>query len=124
MNIMPSFLPASMHIFRLLVESKSKSKTVSALSVDSHSQSYSVTATHCVTVRDSLSLSLPLLKIGKSIGVNISERKSGTERTKKRKKRELVFFTAWTAGVATGAVVHRLDATQILPVATGKTHNI
>ena len=26
------------------------------------------------------------------IGVNISERKSGTERTKKRKKRELVFF--------------------------------
>ena len=26
------------------------------------------------------------------IGVNISERKSGTERTKKRKKRELVCF--------------------------------
>ena len=26
------------------------------------------------------------------IGVNISERKSGTEQTKKRKKRELVFF--------------------------------
>ena len=28
------------------------------------------------------------------IGVNISERKSGTERTKKHKKRELVFFPA------------------------------
>ena len=27
-----------------------------------------------------------------SIGVNLSERKSGTERTKKRKKLELVFF--------------------------------
>ena len=27
------------------------------------------------------------------IGVNISERKSGTDRTKKRKKRELVFFS-------------------------------
>ena len=40
------------------------------------------------------------------IGVNISERKSGTERTKKRQKRELVFFT--TRG-ATGTGVHRLD---------------
>ena len=29
----------------------------------------------------------------KDIGVNISERKSGTERTKKRKKRELVCFS-------------------------------
>ena len=28
------------------------------------------------------------------LGVNISERKSGTERTKKRKKREFVFITA------------------------------
>ena len=46
------------------------------------------------------------------IGVNISERKSETERTKMRKKRELVFFTT---GGATGTVVHRLDATQILP---------
>ena len=33
-------------------------------------------------------------EIGKKvkIGVNMTERKSGTERTKKRKKRELVFF--------------------------------
>ena len=48
---------------------------------------------------------------GTCIGVNISERKSRTERTKKRKKRELVFFTARGA---TGTVVHRLDATRIL----------
>ena len=47
------------------------------------------------------------------IGVNISERKSGTEGTKKRKKREFV-FSPTTMG-ATGTVVHRLDATPILP---------
>ena len=47
------------------------------------------------------------------IGVNISERKIGTERTKKRKKRELVFFPP--PGCATGTVVRRLDATLILP---------
>ena len=45
-----------------------------------------------------------------SIGVNISERKSGTERTKKR---ELVFPPPPEG--ATGTVVHRLDATRILP---------
>ena len=45
------------------------------------------------------------------IGANISERKSGTERTKKR---ELVFFTP--PGGATRTLVHRLDATWILPV--------
>ena len=50
------------------------------------------------------------------IGVNINERKSGTERTKKRKKRELVFFP--TARGATGTVVHHLDTTRILPRAT------
>ena len=44
------------------------------------------------------------------IGVNISERKSGTERTKKR---ELVFFS--TSRGRNGTVVHRLDATPILP---------
>ena len=37
------------------------------------------------------------------IGVNISERKSGTELTKKRKKRELVFF-CHQGGDATGTV--------------------
>ena len=37
-----------------------------------------------------------------------SERKSGTERTKNRKKRELVFFPL--LGGATGTVVHRLDS--------------
>ena len=47
------------------------------------------------------------------IGVNICERKSGTERTKKRKKRELVFFPP--SGGATGTLVHRLDSTRILP---------
>ena len=44
------------------------------------------------------------------IVVNISERKSGTDRTKKR---EFVFFSP--PGGATGTVVHRLDATPILP---------
>ena len=43
----------------------------------------------------------------KSISVNISERKSGTERTKKR---ELVFFPS--QGGPTGTVVHRLHATR------------
>ena len=47
------------------------------------------------------------------IGVNISGQKGGTERTKKRKKLELVSFP--TARGATGTVVHRLDATRILP---------
>ena len=42
------------------------------------------------------------------IGVNISERKSGTERTKKRKKRELQFFLL--PGDSTGTVVHRLES--------------
>ena len=44
------------------------------------------------------------------IGVNISEQKSGTERSKKR---ELVFFTP--PGGAIGTVVHRLDAKRIFP---------
>ena len=42
--------------------------------------------------------------------------KSGTERTKKRKNRELVIFPP--PGGVTGTVVqlvHRLDATRILP---------
>ena len=47
------------------------------------------------------------------IGVNISERKSGTERTKKRKKRESVIFSP--PGGATDTAVHRLDATRIFP---------
>ena len=47
------------------------------------------------------------------VGVNISERKSGTEQPKKRKKRELVFFPP--LGGAIGTVVHSLDATRILP---------
>ena len=42
------------------------------------------------------------------IGVNSSERKRGTERTKKRKKRELVFFSP--PGGAIGTVVHCPDA--------------
>ena len=46
----------------------------------------------------------------RSIGVNISERKSETERTKKR---ELIFFPP--PGGATCTSVHRLDGTQILP---------
>ena len=50
---------------------------------------------------------------GDGIGVNISERKSGTERTKKRKKQEFVFFPP-PVGTA-GTVVHRLDDTPILP---------
>ena len=41
------------------------------------------------------------------IAVNISERKSGTERTKKRKKRELVFFPP--PGGATGTVVQYIQ---------------
>ena len=45
-----------------------------------------------------------LTKSASSIGVNISERKSGTERTKKRKKREFVCFP--TARGRNG--VHRL----------------
>ena len=48
-----------------------------------------------VTVISSLNVYLvPMLflTISHSIGVNISERKSGTERKKKRKKRELVCF--------------------------------
>ena len=48
------------------------------------------------------------------IGVNISERKGRTERTKKRKKRELGCFPPPPGG-ATGTLVHRLDATRILP---------
>ena len=47
------------------------------------------------------------------IGVNISEQKSGTEQTEKRKKRELICFPP--PGVATGTVVHRPDATPIFP---------
>ena len=43
----------------------------------------------------------------KSIGINISERKSGTERTKKR---EFIFFPS--QGGATGTIVHRLNATR------------
>ena len=39
------------------------------------------------------------------IGVNISERKSGTDWTKKRKKRELVCFS--TAGGATEYIAYR-----------------
>ena len=54
-------------------------------------------------------LSLFLLVLMYPIVVNISERKSGTERTKKRKKRELVFSP--TARGTTGTV----DATRILP---------
>ena len=52
-------------------------------------------------------------RLMKCIGVNISEQKSGTERTKKRKKRELVLFTP--PGGATATLVHRLDAKRILP---------
>ena len=62
----------------------------------------------------------------------MSARKSGTERTKKRKKRELVFSPP--LGGANGTVVglHRLETTRILPelrqpgcrsLQTGKTHN-
>ena len=46
------------------------------------------------------------------IGVNISEQKNGTDRTKKRKKRELVLFTP--PGGATGTIVHHLDGKRIL----------
>ena len=44
---------------------------------------------------------------------HISKQKNATERTKKRKKLELVFFTP--IGGATGTVVLRLDAQRILP---------
>ena len=47
-------------------------------------------------------------------GVNISERKSGTERTKKREKRESVKKKSPPGG-ATDTAVHRLDATRIFP---------
>ena len=47
------------------------------------------------------------------IGDNISERKSGIERTKKCKKRELVLSPP--PGGETVTVVHRLDAKRILP---------
>ena len=50
--------------------------------------------------------------VTKCIGVNISERKSGTERTKNRKKRESVFFCN---GGVTGTVEQCLDATRICP---------
>ena len=46
-------------------------------------------------IRDSeaqMEVELLQLKYVAYIGVNISERKSGTERTKKRKKRELIYF--------------------------------
>ena len=46
-----------------------------------------------------------------TIGVNISERRSGIERTKKR---ELVFVSTARGG-ATGTAVRRLDVTRILP---------
>ena len=46
------------------------------------------------------------------IGVNIREQKSGTERTKKRKKLELVLFTP--PGDTTGTLLQRLDAKRIL----------
>ena len=45
------------------------------------------------------------------IDVNMSERKSGTERTKKRKKRELVFFLPPWGATGTAVGLHRLDAT-------------
>ena len=62
---------------------------------------------------------LCVLRVGSLIGVNISGRKSGTERTKKR---ELVFFPpSWGA---TGTVVHHLDATRILPVTITRTRHI
>ena len=53
-------------------------------------------------------------QVHRGLGVNISERKSGAEWTKKRKKRELVFFSP-PPGVATGTIVPRLDASRILP---------
>ena len=48
------------------------------------------------------------------IGVHISERKRGTEQTKKRKKQELVFFSPPGSAIGT-VVVHRINATRILP---------
>ena len=59
----------------------------------------------------SRSMDLLLGSFGLPIGVNISERKGGTEWTKKHKKhkkRELEFFTA-------RGFIHRLGATRILP---------
>ena len=50
----------------------------------------------------------PVMIPGEDIGVNTSERKNGTERTKKRKKHELVFFHR----VAT---THDLNAILFLP---------
>ena len=59
------------------------------------------------------------------IGVNISERKSGTERTKKRKKRELVWVFFSPPGGATDTVVHLIDTTRILqPSNRQNTRNI
>ena len=58
---------------------------------------------------------LILMHCTNSIGVNISERKSGTEQTKKRKKRELVFFPPPGGAIGTVVGLHRLDAKRILP---------
>ena len=58
---------------------------------------------------DALSNPHCILWYSNIIGVNISERKSETDRTKKW---SLYFFTARGT---TGTVVHRLDATLILP---------
>ena len=55
-----------------------------------------------------------IIRYANIIGVNISERKSGTERMKKRKKQELV-FVAITYSIQLVSVVDRLDATRILP---------
>ena len=59
-----------------------------------------------------LSISHGLLIID-HIGVNISERKSGTDRTKKRKKQELVIFHHQGSQVV--GLLYRLDAKRILP---------
>ena len=47
---------------------------------------YKINAEHPVDAHGAIYLS-------HNIGVNISEQKSGTERTKKRKKQELVIFS-------------------------------
>ena len=47
------------------------------------------------------------------IGVNISERKCGTERKKKRKKRESIFFPP--TGGTTYTVIHRLNLHGFCP---------
>ena len=49
-----------------------------------------------------------------TLGVNISERKSGTERTKKAEKEGVRFSTTWGA---TGTVLHRLDSRRYTDVA-------